>query len=86
MRTTGHDGMGRPVKLGDLDSDGTPVGFIDDGGLSWESEDERHAAVGAGVIEQALRDAGIPPEKFSLAVEEFTGQRKLIDWIGRAGP
>ena len=49
-RTEGHDSHMMPVKLGEKDTDGHVVGYIDEEGLSWESREERDAAVGAGRI------------------------------------
>lgn len=38
------------LTIGDTDCDGRTVGFIDDGGLCWESEYERNTSVGAGRV------------------------------------
>jgi hypothetical protein len=54
VRTEGHDSHMMPVKLGELDTDGVYVGYIDEEGLSWESREERDAAVGAGRISDLL--------------------------------
>lgn len=50
----GHDSSGRPVRLGDRDSDGYVVGYIDGDGLSWESIWDRDRAVGSGRYLDAL--------------------------------
>lgn len=44
----GHDINGEPVGLGDVDSDGRPVGYIDASGLAWESLTEAQTAVACG--------------------------------------
>lgn len=50
VRTEGQDADGMPVKVGEYDTSGFLVGYIDEGGLSWESREERDLAVGAGRI------------------------------------
>jgi hypothetical protein len=36
-RTAGIDGRGEPVRLGEIDSEGQLVGYIDQHGLAWQS-------------------------------------------------
>lgn len=47
-RESGWDLYGNQVELGDTDSDGHFVGYIDDQGVSWESKCERDCAIVAG--------------------------------------
>ena len=56
-RTAGIDGLGRPVRLGEIDSQGYLVGYIDDDGLAWESLGERIVAVRGGQLAEAM---GLP--------------------------
>jgi hypothetical protein len=44
-RTAGMDGYGQPVRLGERDSGGHVVGYIDEDGHAWESLTERIVAV-----------------------------------------
>lgn len=50
----GHDSHGNPVAVGDRDTDNVIVGFIDEGGLAWESVYERDLAVTAGRYDDAM--------------------------------
>ena len=43
--TAGIDGHGQPVRLGERDSAGYLVGYIDEHGLAWESLNERIVAI-----------------------------------------
>jgi hypothetical protein len=47
-RTTGYDIDGNPVSLGDTDSSGREVGYIDLAGTAWESLEERDIATTCG--------------------------------------
>lgn len=47
-RENGVDVDGVPRELGDTDSMGTFVGYIDEGGCCWESHRERDEAITAG--------------------------------------
>ena len=49
-RRRGHDTNGMPVKLGEKDTDGFHVGYIDEEGACWESRRERDIAVGSSRI------------------------------------
>lgn len=53
-RTAGIDSHGQPVRLGEYDSTGHLVGYIDDDGLAWESLRERILAVCGHGLEDAL--------------------------------
>lgn len=46
--SSGHDAYGQPCEIGDLDSDGETVGFIDETGLAWASESEANIARAVG--------------------------------------
>lgn len=52
--TQGRDSSGRPVRLGDRDSDGYVVGYIDRDGDCWESIWERDRALATGRYLDAL--------------------------------
>jgi hypothetical protein len=49
----GTDGEGNVVTIGDTDSMGYKVGYIDDTGLAWESRLERDSAVFDRVYDEA---------------------------------
>ena len=53
-RAAGLDLAGEPVRLGEHDSDGYLVGYVDEGGLAWESLRERLVATAAGRLVDAL--------------------------------
>src|SRR5215211_892888 len=53
-RTAGIDAHRRPVGLGERDSDGYLVGYIDDCGLAWESLAEWIVARHGGALFDAL--------------------------------
>ena len=53
-RTAGVDASGQPVRLGERDSGGRIVGFIDEQGLAWESLRERIVAVQGNRLAEAL--------------------------------
>jgi hypothetical protein len=53
-RESGIDTSGKPVRLGDLDSDGMFVGYIDAGGTVWESREERDEAIFSGRAMEAF--------------------------------
>jgi hypothetical protein len=53
-RTAGVDGRGRPVRLGERDSAGHIVGYIDEQELAWESLTERIVAVQGNLLAEAL--------------------------------
>lgn len=55
VKTEGFDVDGNPVKLGDVDSMGYVVGYIDEEGSCWESCREHDLAITAG----RFRDAWI---------------------------
>lgn len=50
----GYDSHGKPVTIGDRDTDNVLVGFIDEDGLAWESAYERDLAVTAGRYSDAM--------------------------------
>ncbi len=53
-RAAGVDLSGEPVRLGERDSDGYLVGYVDDEGGAWESLGERLVATAAGRLVDAL--------------------------------
>ncbi len=53
-RQAGLDSNGQPVKLGERDSEGYFVGWIDENGLAWESRRFRDEAVGCGRLLDAF--------------------------------
>jgi hypothetical protein len=53
-RTAGVDSSGEPVRLGERDSGGHIVGYIDEQGLAWESLRERIVAVSGTRLAEAL--------------------------------
>jgi hypothetical protein len=53
-RAAGVDASGRPVRLGERDSAGQIVGYIDEQGLAWESLTERIVAVKGNRLAEAL--------------------------------
>ena len=58
-RVAGIDSHRQPVRLGERDSDGHVVGYIDEDGIAWESLAERIVARRGGRLFQALK---LPPE------------------------
>lgn len=50
----GIDARGEPVRLGELDSNGHLVGYIDQHGLAWESLTERIIAVHGHRLAEAI--------------------------------
>lgn len=69
MATIGYCGAcsdrNHTLTIGDTDCSGRSVGYIDGGGLAWESEDERNISVGAGRVIDGIRDW----EDFPLSLE-----------------
>ena len=53
-RTTGVDGSGQRARLGERDSAGHIVGYIDEHGLAWETLRERIVAVQGNRLAEAL--------------------------------
>jgi hypothetical protein len=96
-RTAGVDGSGEPVRLGERDSGGHLVGYVDEHGLAWESLSERIVAVHGQRLAEALalrhddprRDrlmdealAEVPDELIGDVAREAAGQL----WLGGADP
>jgi hypothetical protein len=52
--TAGIDGHGHPVRLGERDSAGYLVGYIDEHGLAWESLNERIVAIHGQHLAKAM--------------------------------
>ena len=57
-RAAGVDLAGEPVRLGERDSDGYLVGYVDEAGLAWQSLRERLIATAAGRLVDALTMQG----------------------------
>ena len=53
-RTAGRDGSGEPLRLGERDSSGHIVGYVDEQGMAWESLRERILAVSGTRLAEAL--------------------------------
>jgi hypothetical protein len=53
-RTAGVDSSGQPVRLGERDSSGHLVGYIDEHGLAWQSLIERIVAVHGQRLAEAM--------------------------------
>jgi hypothetical protein len=96
-RAAGVDGCGQPVRLGERDSAGHLVGYIDEHGLAWESLTERVVAVHGQRLAEALvlpfddprRDqlmdealADVPDELIGDVAHEAAGQL----WLKRNRP
>jgi hypothetical protein len=70
---SGHDSHGNPVKLGDRDTGGYFVGYIDTDGLAWENLRERDCAIASGRFYDACIEwdrngqKGMPPSKYAIA-------------------
>jgi hypothetical protein len=87
--TAGIESYGEPVRLGERDTSGHIVGYIDDGGLGWRSLSERIVATQGQRLADALelpvadhrRDrligrvlAGCPNELLAEVGEEAAGR------------
>lgn len=57
QRDAGWDSHGVPVGIGDTDTDGYYVGWIDEEGIAWESVRERDVAIVCGKWRDAYREA-----------------------------
>jgi hypothetical protein len=88
-RIAGIDSHRQPVRLGERDTDGHIVGYIDEQGLAWESLAERIVALHGGDLAEALalpyedprRDplmdevlADVPDELIGDVAQEAAGQ------------
>lgn len=69
-KSIGHDSAGFPIRLGEIDSDGRFVGYIDEEGLAWESRLERDSAVTVGRFGDDywrwLKTGAVSPEPHAL--------------------
>jgi hypothetical protein len=89
QRTAGIDSGGEPVRLGERDSTGHLVGYVDQHGLAWESLTERIVAVHGHRLADAMalpyddprRDelmdevlAEVPDELIGEVAQEAAGQ------------
>ena len=68
-RTAGVDASGQPVRLGERDSAGHVVGYIDEQGLAWESLTERIVAVKGNRLAEALALPYYDPRRDQLMDE-----------------
>lgn len=73
----GVDSHGNPVRLGEVDTDGFVVGFIDPDGTCWESITERDVATTCGRFMEAWNDwnrcgglLGSEPDAYAVAQRE----------------
>jgi hypothetical protein len=53
-RTAGYEPGNGPLRLGETDSTGHKVGYIDEGGCCWESEDEMIVSTAVGRCHDAI--------------------------------
>lgn len=53
--TEGHDTTGKPVKLGDVDTDGYPVNYIEPEGLGHESHKAAELSRASGEFDELTR-------------------------------
>ena len=82
----GHDGKGAAVALGEIDSYGTFVGYIDADSVCWESRQERDLEIGACKLAEAWRDwnrsgngcppSGPPDERATLKACAVLGENE----------
>jgi hypothetical protein len=90
-RTSGYCGCGcgSTYRLGERDCGDYLVGYIDDGGLCWESLHERNQSVGAGELREHHRRGGpfpdwllrLPREEFDAVVSEYAAQSRLSAFL-----
>ena len=72
-RSAGIDSHGQPVRLGEHDTSGHLVGYIDEHGLAWESLTEQLVAVHAGRLSEALALPNGDPQRDRL-IDELLGR------------
>jgi len=53
-RTCGVDANGEPVRLGEISTTGCFVGYIDEGGVDWESREEHDVSKGSCALYDAF--------------------------------
>jgi hypothetical protein len=84
-RSAGIDSGGQPVRLGERDSSGHLVGYIDEQGLAWESLTERIVAQLGGRLLEALALPYDDPQRDRL-MEQLLAEvpDELIGDIARA--
>lgn len=70
-KTEGIDPEGAIVRLGERDSSGHIVGYIDEGGHPWESILERDAAVCYGRYDEAFMDWRRGLKRFRPSVWQY---------------
>ena len=68
-RSAGIDSHGQPVRLGEHDTSGHLVGYIDEHGLAWESLTEQLVAAHAGRLSEALALPNGDPQRDRLMDE-----------------
>jgi hypothetical protein len=84
-RTAGIDLYGQPVRLGERDTDGHLVGYIDGAGLAWESLAERIVAEYGNYLGKALALPHGDPRRDRLMDEVLAGlPDELIGDVARA--
>lgn len=77
--TAGVDANGNPVRLGERDSMGHVVGYIEEDGTPWESLRERDYAVTAGEYRRALLAWMSGDERFRQPRAEDVARATCID-------
>ena len=73
LRTAGVDLQGEPVRLGEDDSGGYLVGYVDEAGLAWESLRERLVARAVGRLVDALTLQGSERRRGELIEAAISG-------------
>jgi hypothetical protein len=87
MTEVGHDVNNEPVRIGDIDSMGFKVGYIDEEGLAWQSRLERDCALGSSALHDADDRERVDPIVIldSIGVLDENKTAVLADYIsGRA--
>ena len=84
-RSAGIDSHGQPVRLGEHDTSGHLVGYIDEHGLAWESLTEQLVAVQAGRLSEALALPNGDPQRDRL-IDELLAEvpDQLLGDVARA--
>jgi hypothetical protein len=84
-RVAGIDSRRQPVRLGERDSDGHVVGYIDEDGLAWQSLAERIVARRGGRLFDALKLHPDDPQRDRLIEQALADvPDELIGDVARA--
>jgi hypothetical protein len=86
-RTAGVDSHGEPVRLGERDSSGHIVGYVDETGLAWQSLTEELVATRAGRLAEAIQLPAVEPRREQLieALLADLPDELILDVAGAAG-